>query len=149
MLFRKCLFRYLCTLPLFDLLILLRILTWDLLPGLRDDPVFPLLFLPGVLFLAGMLAGIFWGGLPGLHGWTAAAYSLASLPLCPLPYFFRGDPELFWPLLLLLGGQQSAGFLAGACGRISWVRSCYQALPPKTSVPDSADKKTPENGRTD
>lgn len=114
--------RYLPTLPLLNLLLFLRTQVLADVPETFADPAIFLLLLPGGMFLAGMAAGAFWGGLPGLRRRSVAAYTLLSALLCPLPYFLRGEPEAFWLALVLLGGQQSLGFLAGVWCRVGLRR---------------------------
>ena len=108
--------RWLCTVPLCDLLIWL--LCTGKLPDALDGLILPLLL--GGLMLLGIICGAVWGGLPGLRLRTAALYSLLSPAFFPLPYlilFSVREPGLFPLTMLCWNGQQGVGFALGAWRR--------------------------------
>ena len=112
--------RYLCTVPLYSLLIMLMIWqNWSDALHMALLPVFV-----GGLFLLGLIGGVFWGGLPGLRWRTFFLYVLLSQFAFPLPYWFYmpDEPGVFWLLFLCLNGQQTAGFALGAWFRITDIR---------------------------
>lgn len=145
MAFWKSLRRYLCTLPLLNVLIVLYIRCGNALPQPYGSWPLLALLLPGTPFLIGMLAGIFWGGVPGLRWRMAALYSLVSAAIYPLQYELAFEPGLFWWLLALLGGQQGVGFLIGAWFRMSSVRETERRTQEAAS-PDAPEGANPSDG---
>ena len=74
-LWRQRFWRYLCTIPLYDLLIYMLCMGW--LPDCLTDLIVPLMI--GGLMLLGIIGGAVWAGLPGLRWYTAAIYTLLSV----------------------------------------------------------------------
>lgn len=110
----KRFFIFLCTLPLFDILLTFW-LHWDELhanPDRMSGGGFLLLF--GGFFATGLIAGMLFGRHAA--SWPAVLfYGLLSLFVLPETYLqLWSSPNLFWRMFLLCNVQQAAGFALGA-----------------------------------
>lgn len=119
-LWRQRFWRYLCTIPLYDLLIYMLCMGW--LPDCLTGLIVPLMI--GGLMLLGIIGGAVWAGLPGLRWYTAAIYTLLSVLIFPLTWLFldAGMIDLFLLSFFMLSCQQGMGFALGVWWRISIAR---------------------------
>ena len=110
-------FRWLCTVPLYDLMI--GLLCTGRAPGRLHELILPILV--GGLFLLGIIGGAVWCGIRGLSWWTAAVYVLESLLVFPFswPLLSVRESGLFPLAFVLLNGQQGAGFALGVWCRMA------------------------------
>lgn len=119
-LWRQRFWRYLFTIPLYDLLIYMLCMGW--LPDCLNGLIVPLMI--GGLMLLGIIGGAVWAGLPGLRWYTAAIYTLLSVLIFPLTWLFldAGMIDVFLLSFFMLSCQQGMGFALGAWCRISIAR---------------------------